>query len=147
MAAKCGQCSTAIAHLSFEGPVKSDAPLRELRRIVRIPDEPGRVHALSQRIDNHVASCANFVAWGDEHFDAMPPEAKSLFLEYRRQVAKRSVAAKVSELISEEERNDSPISPALLFSLTVIVPEGVEHPRKRQARERAELEPKEATAS
>lgn len=127
--------------------MKSDAPLKELRRIVRLPDEAGRVHALNEWIDNYVASCANFVAWGNEHFDAIPPEAKSLFLEYRRQVAKRSVAAKVSELISEGERNDSPISPALLFSLTVIVPEGVEHPRKRQARERAELEAKEAAAS
>lgn len=58
-----------------------------------------------------------------------------------------AIAHLSSELISEGERNDSPISPALLFSLTVIVPEGVEHPRKRQARERAELEAKEAAAS
>lgn len=145
MAAKCGQCSTAIAHLSFEGPVKSDAPLRELRRIVRIPDEPGRVHALSQWIDNHVASCANFVMLYSESSDSSP-DAR-LLNERNQCVAKRSVADVALELVSEDRLNHISFGKSILFSLSVIVPEGVEHPRKRQARERAELEAKEASAS
>lgn len=118
--------------------MKSDAPLKELRRIVRLPDEAGRVHALNEWIDNYVASCASFVAHGDEYFDAAPPEVKNPFIERKRYIAKRSVAEKVSELVSEEERTGSPLGTTTLFSLSVIVPDGVEHPRKRQAREQVE---------
>lgn len=129
--------------------MKSNAPLHRLREIVRLQDEAMRVYALEEWIDRCTANIASSAT--SSHQERLISGAETHHA--RVYAAKRQIAKLVSDISCEVDIDvlGSDAKPdgnlTTLVTLTVIVPEGVEHPRKRQARERAEAAQAEGMAS
>lgn len=118
--------------------MKSNAPLRKLHRIVRMPDESARVHALDEWIENRTATVAVASELSNEANDIA--QLKQRFMEKNTESALKCLREVISQDETDVIGDDAKTTGrrCVWTSLTVIVPEGVEHPRKRQAREQVE---------
>lgn len=117
---------------SFLGP-RSQAPLFELKQIAGIEDADERVKAMDAWFEDNVANVALF-----------EPRCDGFSEDRFEQTLREFCGREVSKLVAFDESGiaNLPGQRGVLASLSVIVPRGIENPSKR-----AELEPKEATAS
>lgn len=120
--------------------MKSYAPIRKLEEILCIESHAERLRAFRKWCDNHVAQCFAFVRLPEEVLASHLDAKKDLFRH--DQVARHNIAKQISDLVvCDEKRKDLQALISLRYSLCVIVPEGVEHPRKAQHRAEARVEP------